>query len=247
VTKTPAPVAAANRDPSSVLPTIPVPRKEPSGAFPLPGMAPPEGAKAAGENDVTLIARLSILDEPSEESTKVEQEEAAVLRAKASTETADLTDTKFDEDLHDAVDLGEQAAVEREKALAAGAASPVAARLSAAEFEDPGDDDEDVVVSATPGIISIEEDEEEPTASQRPSGRNTPAPVIPSLGSPTPPPMMASPRLPAPTPVPGRTMKLPTPGSGLATLGAGRWARRRRAPRRRRSRFRPRRERRTRR
>lgn len=234
-TKTPSPVATANRDPSSVLPTIPAPTKEPSGAFPLPGMAPPEGNKI-GDDDSTLIARLSVLDDESDESTKVEPLEA-VLRAKAS-ESPEETP----------INLGEQAAAQRDKALAM--AAPTALdRVSAAEFEDPGDDDE-LTVSATPGIISIEEDEEETTASQRPPSARTPHPVVPSLGGPslsdsspgaplptlsspslsplilggaTPAPVPGGPRLPAPTPVPGRMMRIPTgtPSSGLSTLAAG--------------------------
>jgi nicotinate-nucleotide--dimethylbenzimidazole phosphoribosyltransferase len=220
--KTPAPVAAANRDPSSALPTIPPPKKEPSGAFPLPGMAPPD---AKPGEDVTLIARLSVLDELVEESTKVEPLEAA-LRAKASTED-------------EPINLGEQAATQREKALAM--AAPTALdRISAAEFEDPGDDDDDgLIISATPGIISVEEDDEEPTASQRPPGavRTTPAPVslggnngpsLPSfggalnLGGPTPAPLSTGPKLPAPTPVPGRALHLPTPNGGMPVgLGLG--------------------------
>ena len=78
VTKTPGP-AAGTRDPSSALPTIPPARKEPSGAFPLPGMAPLGDAKPSDE-DSTLIARLSVLDDLVEESTKVEPLEEAENR-----------------------------------------------------------------------------------------------------------------------------------------------------------------------
>lgn len=212
--KTPAPVAATNRDPSSALPSIPPPTKEPSGAFPLPGMAPPE-ANGSGSDDVTLIARLSVLDDLVEESTKVEPLEAA-LRAKASTDD-------------EPIDLVGQAAVQRDKALSM--AAPTALdRISAAEFEDPGDDDDDAfTVSATPGIISIEEDDDdEPTASQRPPGlaRTTPAPLNlgggPGLGgqaTPAPLPASTGPRLPAPTPVPGRALHLPTPNGGMPLFG----------------------------
>src|ERR1700690_1592846 len=64
--KTPAPVA--NRDAGSALPSIPASRREPSGAFPLPGMAAVD-ATTKSDDDVTLIARLSVLDELVEEST----------------------------------------------------------------------------------------------------------------------------------------------------------------------------------
>jgi hypothetical protein len=198
--KTPGPVAAANRDPNSVLPTIPAARKEPSGAFPLPGMAPLDGKST--DEDTTLIARLSVLDDTSDESTKVEPLEAA-LRAAATKD--------------EPIALAEQASAERERALSVSAAD----RVSASEFEEPGDDDE-LTVSATPGIISIadeDDDEEDTTASQRPQGGRpkTPAPV---LGGATPAPLLGGPRLPAPSPVPGRTIKLPTPSGGLSALGA---------------------------
>jgi hypothetical protein len=219
--KTPAPVA--NRDAGSALPSIPMSRREPSGAFPLPGMAAPDANKS--DDDVTLIARLSVLDELAEESTKVEPLESA-LRAAASKA--------------DPIALVDQANAQRDKALGV----PASAQRSAAEFEDPGDDDE-LTVSATPGIISISEDDdgdedadEETTASQRPPGaRRTPTPVTvgplktpsplkpsatppPATGAlrlPTPAQLFGGARLPAPSPVPGKAMRLPTPTTGLST------------------------------
>ncbi|HVZ74063.1 MAG TPA: hypothetical protein VHJ20_16905, partial [Polyangia bacterium] len=245
--KTPAPLAktptpAPNRDPSSALPSIPAARREPSGAFPLPGMADPDAAPKS--EDVTLIARLSVLDELVEESTKVEEVDS-VLRAKST-----KPETK-----PDPIALGEQASAERDKALGVLATE----RKSAAEFEDPGDGDDDLTVSATPGIISIQDEDEEDedtTASQRPQGaRGTPTPVtagplktpapiggiggktpapnplaalsanpLAALSSPrlpTPAPLAGTnsggPRLPAPTPTPGKALRLPTPSGGLST------------------------------
>jgi len=96
------------------------------------------------------------------------------------------------------------------------------------EFEDPGDDEDEMTVSATPGIISIseeDEDDDEPTASQRPpSARKTPTPATggPRLSTPGPlsfsPSPGGGPRLPAPTPPPGRTMHLPTPSGGMPSI-----------------------------
>ena len=194
---TPAPLTA--RDPKSKLPSIPPSRKESSGAFPLPGMAP-EGGKS--DEDKTLIARLSVLDELVEESTKVEEIDA-VLRAATKQEPIALSD---------------QATAEREKALGVSLGD----RIAAAEFEDPGDDD-DLTVSATPGIISItdeDEDDDEPTASQRPPGvRKTPTPATGGPRLDTPIPLLAGgPRLPPPTLPSGRTVHLPTPSGGLPPL-----------------------------
>jgi hypothetical protein len=199
---TPAPVTkapAGTRDASSALPSIPAAKKEPSGAFPLPGMA--SGGTKSSDEDVTLIARLSLLDELVEESTKVEPIDAA-LRAAA----------KNDEPLA----LADQALAERDRALGL---SP-AERMAAAEFEDPGDDDE-LTVSATPGIISIsdeEDDDDEPTASQRPqNARKTPTPTTAGLQTPLPS-FGGGPRLPAPSPPPGRPMRLPTPSAGMSSV-----------------------------
>jgi hypothetical protein len=200
MTKTPAPLT--KRDPSSLLPSIPAARKEPSGAFPLPGMAPPDAAKSSDE-DATLIARLSVLDDLAEESTKVEEIDE-VLRAASQKKEEPIA-------------LSDQATAEREKALSV---SP-AERAAAAEFEEPGDDD--MTISATPGIISIsdeDEDDEEPTASQRPPGAHkTPTPPTggPRLQTPLPV-AVGGPRLPAPTPPPGRSIRLPTPSGGLPPI-----------------------------
>src|SRR5882672_4234443 len=134
--KTPAPLTA--RDPSSALPSIPPAKKEPSGAFPLPGMAPPEAPKESdktADEDATFIARPSLLDDVVEESTKVEPLETA-LRAAASKE--------------EPIALSDQALVERGKALGV----PAEDRVAAAQLEEPGNDD-DFTVSATPGIISV--------------------------------------------------------------------------------------------
>jgi hypothetical protein len=166
-------------------------------------MAPPDAGKIS-DDDRTLIARLSVLDDPGDESTKVEEADA-VLRAEA---------TKQDEPIA----LSDQATAERERALSVSAAD----RVAAAEFEEPGDDDE--VVSATPGIISIkdeDEDDNEPTASQRPpSARKTPTPVTGGARLQTPAPLAphGAPRLPAPTPPPGKSLRLPTPSGGLSPL-----------------------------
>ena len=196
------PTSPTTRDPASALPSIPPAKKESSGAFPLPGMAPPESSQ--NDDDVTLIARLSVLDDLVEESTKVEPVDAA-LRAAATKELP--------------IALADQASLERQKALG----MPAADRLRAAEFEDPGDD-EDLTVSATPGIISItdENDDEEPTASQRPQGRTTtPPPDSLRLPPLTPGPITegptAGPRLPPPTPAPGRMMSVPAPTVGLSS------------------------------
>jgi hypothetical protein len=207
ISKTPGPTPApvAKRDASSMLPNIPAARKEPSGAFPLPGMAPPEASKSS-DDDKTLIARLSVLDDLAEESTKVEEIDE-VLRA-ASTKKGGLEEP---------IALADQATAEREKARAVSAAD----RVAAAEFEDPGDDDDEVIM-ATPGIISIsdDDDDEEPTASQRPPGaRKTPTPTTAGARLQTPVPLAASgPRLPAPTPPPGRSLRLPTPSGGLPPI-----------------------------
>jgi hypothetical protein len=201
ITKTPAPLT--KRDPTSLLPSIPPARKEPSGAFPLPGMAAPDAGKSS-DDEQTLIARLSVLDDPGEESTKVEEVDA-VLRATAKAEP---------------IALSEQASAERERALSVSAAD----RVAAAEFEEPGDDDDEVVI-ATPGIISIsdDDDDEEPTASQRPPGtpRKTPTPATGGPRLQTPIPLAASgPRLPAPTLPPGKSPRLPTPSGGLPPIAA---------------------------
>ncbi|MDB4980510.1 MAG: hypothetical protein JWM82_1262 [Myxococcales bacterium] len=229
--KTPAPVA--NRDAGSALPSIPMARREPSGAFPLPGMAAPDATKS--DEDVTLIARLSVLDELAEESTKVEPLESA-LRAAAS---------KIDP-----IALVDQANAQRDKALGASASE----QRGAAEFEDPGDDDDELTVSATPGIISISEDwgerggkdrggkdpggkdsddddDEDTTASHRPPGaRRTPTPVTAGplktpapwkAGVTSPPSAMGPLRLPTPAPLFGGARlpapRLPTPSGGLST------------------------------
>src|SRR5450432_409852 len=205
LTKTPAPLTS--RDPSSALPSIPAPTKEPSGAFPLPGMAPEAGKSS--DDDVTLIARLSVLDDLAEEPTQVEAIDD-VLRATSAKE--------------EPIALADQATAERDRALGVSAVD----RMSAAEFEDPGDDEDEMTVSATPGIISIseeDEDDDEPTASQRPpSARKTPTPATggPHLSTPAPlsfsPSPGGGPRLPAPTPPPGRTMHLPTPSGGMPSI-----------------------------
>ncbi|HVR01153.1 MAG TPA: hypothetical protein VMT47_03415, partial [Polyangia bacterium] len=192
--KTPPPVA--ERDPSSALPSIPPAKKEPSGAFPLPGMAP-EAAKSSDE-DATLIARLSLLDEVGDESTKVEPIETA-LRAAASKE--------------EPIALIDQALAERGKALGV---SPED-RIAAAAFEVPENDDEPTV-SATPGIISIsdDDDEDETTASQRPQGaRKTPTPTTVGPHLQTPQPLLGGGQR-IPTPV--RTSHLPAPGSDFAPV-----------------------------
>jgi hypothetical protein len=240
----PAPAPAQTTPlPSSALPIIPPAKKELSGSFPLPGMAPPEASKSSND-DVTLIARLSVLDELVDESTKVEPVETA-LRAAAIKDAPAIMDALASDDaladalasddaladalasddaladalasddaLADALasddapalPLGEQANAQREKALGV---SPLA-RMAAAEFEDPGDDEDELTVSATPGIISIseeEDDDESPTASQRPlSARTTPAPIT------------GGPRLPLPSTTPGRTLRLPTPSGGLPPI-----------------------------
>ena len=201
--KTPGPTPAplTTRDPSSVLPSIPPSQKESSGAFPLPGMAPADGKNT--DEDKTLIARLSVLDDLAEESTKVEEIDA-VLRAATKPEPIALSD---------------QATAQREKALGVSAAD----RVAAAEFEEPGDEDE-MTVSATPGIISIsddDDDEDDTTASQRPpSARKTPTPATGGPRLDTPIPLLAGgpPRLPPPTLPSGRTVHLPTPSGGLPPI-----------------------------
>ena len=208
VPTTDAGAASTTRDPSSVLPSIPAARKESSGAFPLPGMAPPEAAKS-GDDDVTLIARLVACSTSSSRS-----------RRRWSRSTRSCVGDRGEERSEGGatIALADQALAEREKALGI-PGGPIAS--AAAEFEDPGDDDE-LTVSATPGIISISEDDEddEPTASQRPpSARKTPTPATGGPQLRTPAPLLGgAPRLPAPSPPPGRTMRLPTPTLGLLSV-----------------------------
>jgi hypothetical protein len=162
-------------------------------------MAPTPAPALASSDEVTQIARPSVLDSHGEESTKVEALETTAQLAAA---------TKAD-----AVALTDQASAEREKALRRLTPPPPATPAHAAdsEFEDP--DDEALagmpLAHDTPSDISIEDDAEESTANGR----------VPMAAASRPEPLPFGGRLPPPPGLPmGQPfghVRLPTPSPGF--------------------------------
>jgi hypothetical protein len=156
----------------------------------------------ANPDEVTQIARSSLLDEASdEEETKVGPAESARRAAAANRETDDELELA----------LAEQASAEREKALRR-SAPPAPAQGGEVEFQDPDDYDGPPLAHDTPSTIPIEDDDDDESTA---NGRG---PLSGSSVAPTPAPL-GGPRLPPPG-APAFGSRLPTPSTGLRPPGS---------------------------
>src|SRR5215471_17306895 len=212
----------------SSIPTLQLPRTGtatllgvPSPSLPIPGMVPapevapapdPEPAEitpavAPRADDVTQIARSSLLDDPTDDETKADPLETA-RRAAASKDEVEVA-------------LTEQASAEREKALRKSfpPGPRIPAPQSGPEFEDPEDADtgpraETELANDTPAAIRVDEDEGESTANDRGPLAGAPAPAASSSPSPSPL-ALGGARLPPPSGQPFGA-RLPTPSAGFS-------------------------------
>ena len=141
---------------------------------PLPGMAPVDATKNT-DDDKTLIARLSVLDDAGR---GIDEGRGGRRRPASGGEEGRRRSRSAD-----------QATAGARSGRWASSPAPTASRPPSSRTS--GDDD-DLTVSATPGIISItdeDEDDDEPTASQRaPGARKAPTPATggPLLDTPSP-------------------------------------------------------------
>ncbi|HXJ20466.1 MAG TPA: hypothetical protein VMT03_09545, partial [Polyangia bacterium] len=145
------------------LPSLPLPgATSPSSLSLTPGPSSKDEdatLKVAEDDDdeeVTVMARPSVTDD-EEEATKVEPAETAIRAASIKDEDDELTAA-----------LSTQATLERERALRKSLPPSLDVPLSAHsygsssdDFEDP--DDDEVLATSTPGIVSVEDDLESAT------------------------------------------------------------------------------------